>query len=44
MIKTQCHAHVKTKKRLKRPSESGEVRGSKAKTVDRNRKDDDDYR
>ena len=44
LIEMQCHAHVKTKKTLKRPSESEVARNSKAKTVNRKRKDEDTVR
>lgn len=38
---TQCHAHVKTKNPLKRPSESEVARNSEARTVNRRRRDED---
>lgn len=41
LIGPQCHAHVKTKRTLKRPSESEAARDSKAETVDRKRGDED---
>lgn len=44
MIRTQCHAHVKTKKTLKRSSESEVPRDSKAKIADRKKKDQDSVR
>ena len=40
-MKTQCHAHVKTRKPLKRPSESEVARDSKARTVNRRGRDED---
>ena len=40
-MKMQCHAHVKTRKPLKRPSESEVARYSKARNVNRRRRDED---
>ena len=40
-MKRQCHAHVKSRKPLKRPSESEVAGASKARTVNRRRRDED---
>ncbi len=40
-MKTQCHAHVKTRKILKRPSANEVARVSKARIVNRRRRDED---
>ena len=40
LMKTQCHVHVKSRKPLKRPSESEVAKVSKARTVKRRRKDE----
>lgn len=40
-MEMQCHPHVKTKKVLKRPSEGEAARDSKARTVNRKRRDED---
>ena len=38
-METQCHTHVKTRKPLKRPSESEAARDSEARIVNRRKRD-----